>query len=67
MLSEVVVLKLPCWLNGLMLRWMYLRGQSFVCFYNYASCVNNLPESVEQCQVKQYAAGDAAMFDSVCE
>jgi len=29
----------------------------------YAICVNNLPESVEQCQVKQYA-DDTDMFQS---
>jgi len=35
----------------------------------YAICVDNLPESVERCQVKQYAGG-TAMFhaaDSVSE
>ena len=35
----------------------------------YTSCVNNLPKSVEQCQVKEYAE-DTAMFcaaDSVSE
>ena len=29
----------------------------------YAICVNNLPESLEQCQVKQYA-DDTATFQS---
>ena len=40
-----------------------------VCFYMYAIFVNNLHESVEQCQVKQHV-GDTAMFraaDSVSE
>ena len=49
--------------NGLMIRWMYLRDQSWVCLLLYAICVNNLPESVEQRQVKQYA-DDTAMFQS---
>jgi len=29
----------------------------------YAICVNNLPESVEQCQVKQYADDTAICFN----
>jgi len=45
---------------------MYLRGQPWVCFYTYTICVNNLPELVEQHQVKQYA-DDTAMSDSVSE
>jgi len=42
---------------------------SIVGLLLYAICVNNLPESVEQCQMKQYADA-TAMFqcvDSVSE
>ena len=33
----------------------------------YAICVNNLPESVEECQVKQYADDMFQSADSVSE
>ena len=36
---------------------------SIVGLLLYTICVNNLPESVEQCQVKQYA-DDTAIFQS---
>ena len=48
---------------------MDISERSILGLLLYEICVNNLPESVEPCQVKQYAGG-TAMFhsaDSVSE